>query len=329
VAESTYQSGNVILLRPLNGELNTHFCGFQSPMGIACQPGLMAIGTRGELWKFRNFPALAPKVEPAAAYDAVFVPASREFTGDISIHEIAWAGEELWAVNTRFSCLCTFDGLHSFVPRWRPPFITALAGEDRCHLNGLAMVDGAPAYVTCHAMTDTLDGWRAEKAHGGCILDVRTGEAIATGLSMPHSPRFYAGRLWVLESGLGRISTLDPATGRLETFAELPGFTRGLDFYANLAFVGLSQVRETAVFSGIAIAEPGRERNCGVWVLDIATARTVAFLQFTGTVQEVFSIAVLPGIRHPALLTTETDLLNGSFMVPPEALEEARAAAKS
>jgi uncharacterized protein (TIGR03032 family) len=322
LAISTYQAGNLILARPMKGELNTHFCGFSRPMGIAYMGGRLAVGARHELWTFRNFPALGEKVEPGG-HDAVFVPAARHCTGDIRIHEIAWVGEELWAVNTQFSCLCTFDGLHSFIPRWRPPFVTRLAGDDRCHLNGMAIVDGAPAYVTCHGMSDEREGWRAHKVHGGCIIDVRTGETVATGLSMPHSPRWYDGRLWVLESGHGRISTVDPATGKVEVFAELPGFTRGLDFYGNLAFVGLSQVRETAVFSGVPIATPGRERNCGVWVLDLRNGKIVAFLQFTGTVQEVFAVAILPGIRNPALLTEDSDLLAASFMVPPEALEEA------
>ena len=46
----------------------------------------------------------------------------------------------------------------------------------------------------------------------------------------------------------------------------MPGFTRGLDFAGGLAFVGLSQVRESAVFSGIPITErlAEHERTCGV-----------------------------------------------------------------
>ena len=78
---------------------------------------------------------------------------------------------------------------------------------------------------------------------------------ITRGLSMPHSPRWYAGRLWVCESGAGTLGFIDPSTGRYEPIAEVPGFTRGLDFAGNLAFVGLSQVRESAVFSGIPITE--------------------------------------------------------------------------
>ena len=327
---STYQAGKLIFIRSQDGVLNTHFRDFASPMGIAYDPtaGRLAIGTRHEVWQFRNFPDLSAKVEPPNAHDAVFVPACRLSTGDIRIHEIAWIENELWAVNTRFSCLCTFDGLHSFVPRWRPPFITALTADDRCHLNGLAVVENNAAYVTCHGAGNTPDGWRADKAHGGCLIEVHSGEIVTAGLAMPHSPRFYAGRLWLLESGHGRISTVDLDTGKTETFAELPGFTRGLDFFGDFAFVGLSQVRETAVFSGIPISEPGRERNCGVWVLDIRTGKTVAFLQFTGTVQEVFALHILPGIRFPELLNEDSELLAGAFLVPEEALAPAASAGK-
>jgi uncharacterized protein (TIGR03032 family) len=138
---------------------------------------------------------------------------------------------------------------------------------------------------------------------------------------MPHSPRWHDGRLWVLESGAGGIGHVDLATGRYEELARLPGFTRGLDFYGPLAFVGLSQVRESAVFSGIAIAEqPLAERCCGVWVLEAASGRTVAFLKFGDAVQEIFSVQVLPGVRSPDLINDQPALLADSFVVPEQAL---------
>ena len=190
---------------------------------------------------------------------------------------MAWgAGEELWVVNTRFSCLCTLDRSASFTPRWRPPFVTALEPTDRCHLNGLGMVDGRPRYVTALGQTDAPAGWRPRaRRSGGIVMDVASGELMAQGLSMPHSPRWHAGRLWVCESGAGTLGYVDPRTGRYEAVAATPGFTRGLDFAGNLAFVGLSQVRETAVFSGIPITErlAAEERTCGVCVVDLARRR--------------------------------------------------------
>jgi uncharacterized protein (TIGR03032 family) len=214
---------------------------------------------------------------------------------------MAWSGQELWIVNTLFSCLCTLDAQHSFVPRWQPPFITALAAEDRCHLNGLAMLDGRPRYVTVLGRSDTAAGWRAGKATGGCLLDVSTATTVAEGLCMPHSPRCHAGRLWLLDSGKGRLVSVDIGTGRRETVAELPGYTRGLALVGPYAFVGLSKVRETSTFGGIPIAERRGELKCGVWVVNWQTGRSVVFLEFRSGVDELFDVQLLPGLRSPLL----------------------------
>jgi uncharacterized protein (TIGR03032 family) len=321
---STYQAGKLIIVRAQGDTLNTHFRQFFSPMGMAYQAstGKLAIGAKHEVWTFHNQPDVAPKLEPKGECDAAFLPRTTHHSGDIRIHEIAWIGDELWAVNTRFSCLCTFDHVNSFVPRWRPPFVSALSPEDRCHLNGMCVVDGKVKYVTCLGQTDKADGWRDNKKDGGCILDVPSGEVLVRGLSMPHSPRVYAGRTWVLESGHGTISVADLKNGTTQIVAKLPGFTRGFDFFGNLAFIGLSQVRETAVFSGIPLVEELKERTCGVYVVDIRTGRTVAFLRFEGIVQEIFSVQVLPGIVFPDLINEPGETLDSSFVLPDEALRD-------
>ena len=116
---------------------------------------------------------MTAKLDPPGRHDACFLPRSSHVTGNIQIHEMAWGtGDELWVVNTRFSCLCTLDGSASFAPRWRPPFVSALEPTDRCHLNGLGMVDGTPRYVTALGETDEPAGWRANKAKGGIVMDV-------------------------------------------------------------------------------------------------------------------------------------------------------------
>jgi uncharacterized protein (TIGR03032 family) len=239
---------------------------------------------------------------------------------------MAYGGDELWFVNTRFSCLGTLDPSSSFVPRWRPPFVTALEPTDRCHLNGLAMEGGRPRYVTALGATDAAAGWRAGKARGGVLLDVPSGEVVASGLSMPHSPRLHAGRLWVCESGAGTLGVVDASTGRYEPVAAVPGFTRGLDFAGGIAFVGLSQVRESAVFSGIPITERLAEsdRTCGVCAVDLASGNVVALLRFEDAVQEVFAVQVLPGRRYPDLINDDAKLLENSFVLPDEALRDVR-----
>jgi uncharacterized protein (TIGR03032 family) len=225
---STYQANKLLVIRAAGSGLLALVRTFDKPMGVAADARRLALGTRDRIWFLRNAPDVAPRVEPAGMHDACYLPRSCHVTGDIGVHEMAWAGDELWVVNTRFSCLCTLHPDYSFVPRWRPPFVTALAAEDRCHLNGLALVDGRPRYVTALGETDTADGWRANKPRGGCLVDIDRNEVIARGLSMPHSPRWHDGRLWVLESGTGQLVLVDPAGGRVEVVAALPGFARGL-----------------------------------------------------------------------------------------------------
>ncbi len=322
LAVSTYQAGKVILVRwdETTGTVNTHFRAFAKPMGIAADAARLAVGGQNTVWHYRNMPAVAHKLEPAGKHDAAYLPRRVHVTGDIDIHEMAWAGDgQLWLVNTRFGCLCTLDADHSFYPRWRPPHLSALAPEDRCHLNGLAMLDGRPQFVTLLGETDTSGGWRANKAGGGLLMETPTNRVLLRGLSMPHSPRWYDRRLWLLESGQGSLALANVRGGTWRTVATLPGFTRGLSFYGPLAFIGLSQVRESATFSGIPLVARLEERTCGVWVVDIRDGRTVAFLRFEEGVQEIFAVEVLPW-RFPEMLDWGDERLRNSYVLPDEAL---------
>jgi uncharacterized protein (TIGR03032 family) len=319
---TTYQAGGLVMVRDQGDHLNTHFRTFPAPMGLALRGDRLAIGTSMQIWEYRDVPAVAAKLTPPGGHDACFLPRRCHVTGNVQVHEMAFGGDELWFVNTRFSCLCTLDPSSSFVPHWRPPFVTAMEPTDRCHLNGLAMEDGQPRYVTALGATDSAAGWRANKARGGVLLDVPSGELVASGLSMPHSPRLHDGRLWVCESGAGTLGVVDVGTGRYEPVAAVPGFTRGLDIAGGFAFVGLSQVRESAIFSGILITErlAESERTCGLCAVDLASGNPVALLRFESTVQEVFAVQVLPGRRYPDLINDDAKLLENSFVLPDEAL---------
>jgi len=327
---STYQAGKLIAVRADGDVINTHFRVFNKPMGMVASPMRLAIGTAREVHEYFNMPDVTRRLEPQDKHDACYLPRNTHITGDIDIHEMAWGNNgALWCVNTRFSCLCTLDTANSFVPRWRPSFVTALTPEDRCHLNGLDMVDGRPRYVTALGESDTAQGWRDNKAKGGLLLDLKTNQIVCHGLSMPHSPRWYADQLWVLESGNGSIATVDSDSGVLSTVTQLPGFTRGLDFYGPFAFIGLSQVRESAMFSGIPIVERLEERNCGVWVVNIQTGDIVAFLRFEAAVQEIFAVQVLPGIRFPEILEPSDALIASSYTLPDDALADVPASMTS
>jgi uncharacterized protein (TIGR03032 family) len=349
VAVTTYQAGKLVLLRAestVGGPVvNTHFRGFRKPMGLAWEPGRFAMGTQAEIWEFHDLPAVAARLDAPDSlqrHDAAFLPRIMHFTGDIQVHEMAWATPtaplgsarseraELWFVNTAFSCLASRSNTYSFIPRWRPRFVSGLAPEDRCHLNGMCIRDGAPRYVTALGESDTARGWRENKRSGGVLIDVAENEVVVRGLSMPHSPRWHEGHLWVLESGNGGLGYIDPATGAYREICRLPGFTRGLDFIGPIALVGLSQVRESAIFSGISIAETAQaDRCCGVWAVDTRSGQVVGFVRFTDAVQEVFAVQVLHGTRWPDVLSENAERQASSYELPDDALRQVPAELRS
>jgi len=322
LAVSTYQAGKLILMREDQGALNTHFIAMDKPMGIALSGPRLSVGTGPYVLDHYNMPAMAHKVEPPDRHNACYLPRELHVTGDIDIHEMAFdRDDELWLVNTKMSCLCTLEREHSVTPRWRPPFISAYDLTDRCHLNGLAMRDGKPTWVTALGTNDQPAGWRQNKAFGGMLMNVESGKILCEGLSMPHSPRWHEGKLWVLESGAGRLLEVNTDTGDTTLIAEMPGFCRGFDFVGRYAVIGLSQVRETAVFAGLPLTERCNDRQCGVWVVDTEEKQIVAYMVFSGGVQEIFAVQVLPS-SYPTLLELNHPLLHTSYSLPDEALNE-------
>jgi uncharacterized protein (TIGR03032 family) len=327
---STYQAGKLIAIGAGDEGLHFSMHQFDQAMGVAARRDTIAVGAHGQVWFLKDNSQLAPLIEPRGTYDRCYLARSSIVTGGIHCHELAWGtredGErELWVVNTRFSCLVNVHPDYSFVPRWRPPFVTELAAEDRCHLNGVAIRDGRPAFVTVMAQSDEAGGWRADKNTTGCVLDVASGDPVTTGLAMPHSPRCHADRLLVLNSGHGTLEAVDLASGGRTEIESVPGFTRGLACYANMAFVGLSRIRETAVFGGVPIAERHAELKCGVGAIDLTTGKSVATFEFESGIEEIFDVQVLPDSRRVALGGERTDVAQEEeiWVVPPET-EEAR-----
>jgi uncharacterized protein (TIGR03032 family) len=297
---STYQAGKLVAVGTHQGQLELSFHNFEQAMGIAVSPRKVAVGSKGSVWIMRSAPDIAARIEPLGKFDGCFLARIGYATGELHGHEMAWIGDELIVVNTLFSCICTVSDSFSFLPRWRPPFISNLAAEDRCHLNGMAMVDGVPRYVTMMAETDEKAGWRPNKVTTGLIMDIPSGQAVVRGLAMPHSPRVYQGQLFVLDSGHGRLSAVEVGTGRMATVAALPGYTRGLAFHGPYAFVGLSKIRETSTFGGVPIAEDRKKLKCGVGVIHLPTGRLAAHLEFVTGVEEIFDVQLIPNMRNAA-----------------------------
>jgi uncharacterized protein (TIGR03032 family) len=298
---STYQAGKLAVVSAWQGQLRLQFLNFDQPMGIAVHPRRIAVGTRGQVWFLESTPQIAAQLPPAGSYDACYIARTCQVTGELHVHDMAYCGDELWVVNTLFSCLATLHGQYSFVPRWRPEWISALAAEDRCHLNGLALVEGRPRYVTLLGRSDTAGGWRPGKAEAGCLWDLSLGAPRLSGLCMPHSPRVHQEALWLLDSGHGRLARVVEGRSEYETVCALPGYTRGLALFGPYACVGLSRIRETSTFGGLPLAERREELKCGVWIVDCRSGQTAVYLEFEAGVEEIYDVQVIPGVRRPYL----------------------------
>jgi uncharacterized protein (TIGR03032 family) len=298
---TTYQAGRLVAVGTSGGTLNVTLHTYERAMGLAVAPDRIAVGAGPQIWFLQSMPHIAPQLEPAGKFDSCFVTRSSHVTGEVHSHDLAFAGSQLWFVNTLFSCLCTLHPLFSFLPQWKPPFISVVAAQDRCHLNGLAMANGRPRYVTALGQSDTPDGWRPGKASGGCLIDVPGNVVVASGLSMPHSPRVHQGRVWLLDSGTGRLVTVEPQSRSIETIAVLPAYTRGLSFAGGYAFIGLCKIRETSTFGDVPIAAQRERLKCGVAVVELATGRLAGQLEFTAGINEVFAVEVLANTVCPAI----------------------------
>ena len=306
LAVTTYQSGKVILIgsNAETGRLSVFERSVERPMGLAFDGRRLAVASVIQITTFVDT-AAGQKIE--GGYDALFVPQTATYTADLDVHDLAYTdGGELVFANTLFSCLAAASATHSFRPLWRPPFISRLAPEDRCHLNGLAMRDGRPAYVTCVSDTDVADGWRDHRAGGGVLVDVSADAVACRGLAMPHSPRLHDGKVWLLNSGTGEIGTVDLARGKFEPMAFCPGYLRGLAFIGHHAIVGLSEPRENRTFAGLPLQErlAGEkvEPRCGVYVIDTRTGDIVHWLRIEGVVSELYDVIALPGIVRPSMI---------------------------
>jgi uncharacterized protein (TIGR03032 family) len=310
LAFTTYQTGKLFLLgRHAEGRLAVFERNFNRAMGLWADSQTLWLSTQYQLWRFENM--LRPS-ELYQGHDRLYVPKVGYTTGDLDVHDVAIDGSgRMVFVATKFGCLATLAERASFTPLWRPPFLSRLAAEDRCHLNGLALVDGRPRYATAVSTSDVIDGWRDRRRDGGVVLEVPSGRVLASGLSMPHSPRFYRGRLWLLNSGTGELGSLDPADGRFQPLAFCPGYLRGLAFVGDYAVVGLSRPRYDKTFGGLALeeklAERGADARCGLLIIDLRSGDVAHWLRVEGMVRELYDVAVLPGVCRPMALGFKSD----------------------
>ena len=305
---STYQAGKIIFV----SAIDTHnliqlAVGFHRPMGIAATGDQLAVATRDTVEVLIDSPELS-SADPKqfGMHDRLYVPQTTYFSGEINMHDIAWGDDGLWGVNTLFSCLVLANNTLSFEPKWFPSFITDSVGEDRCHINGLALEEGKPRYVTALGESNIEKGWRRDKVSGGILIDVEKDEIVLRNLSMPHSPRIYDDALYFLLASTGELARTTLDAGSFEIIAQLPGFARGMARYQNYLFVGLSHLRKSSpTFADLPIAQ--RSLFSGFVVLDLQSESIVATFKYENGCEEIYDIQIIPAVHRPGILEKEKE----------------------
>jgi len=310
IAFTTYQVGKLCLIGlNANRELSVSERSFNRCMGLCTTGNGFYMSSLYQIWRFEN---MLESGQRQSGYDRLYVPQLGYTTGDLDVHDMAIDKQgTLIFVNTLFSCLATLSNTHSFKPIWKPSFISKLAAEDRCHLNGLAMQNGLPAYVTAIGQSDMVDGWRSHRMGGGIVIDVRSNEIICDGLSMPHSPRWHQDKLWLLNSGTGEFGFVDPKIGRFESLCFCPGYARGLSFHGNYALIGLSKPRTDKTFKDLPLDAQFKKRNveprCGILIINLCSGDIVHWFRMDGIVTELYDVITLPNVNQPMALGFKTD----------------------
>jgi uncharacterized protein (TIGR03032 family) len=318
LACTTYQTGKLLLFgRKKDGDLAVFERTFNRCMGLWADGQTLWMNSLFQLWRLEN---VLRQGEIHQGHDRLYVPRVGYTTGDLDIHDIVIESSgRVVFVATGFNCLATLSERYSFSPLWRPAFLSKMAAEDRCHLNGLAMDEGRCRYVTAVSTTDVVDGWRDRRRDGGVVLEVPSSQTIVGGLSMPHSPRLHKGELWLLNSGAGFLGRVDRARGRFEPMTFCPGYLRGLAFVGDYAVVGLSRPRHDKTFGGLALDEDlarrGVEARCGLQVIDLRTGDVAHWVRLEGMVSELYDVVILPGVERPMAFGFKTDEIQRTIAI--------------
>jgi uncharacterized protein (TIGR03032 family) len=321
-AFTSYQSGRLFLTGTMpDGNVSVHQQAFSRAMGVCWDRGGLWLASKVQIWRLEN---IVPEGMLAQGrFDVSLMPRQTFITGDIDVHELEVDSEGRPVfVNTYYSCLATIDPVHSFRLVWKPDFITELAREDRCHMNGLGMLNGKPKYVTAVSQTDVANGWHGRPLPKGVIIDVEANDVVTDELSMPHSPRVTSdGKLFALDSGRGFLVEVDKATGKLRDVAFCPGFLRGLALINGFALVTVSKPRY-GTFESMPIADEMLKREataiCGILIIDLNSGETVEWLRLEGDVHELFTVGLMPGVRCPMAVGPATPEFPESITFNPE-----------
>lgn len=280
---------------------------FNRPMGIHAGKKTIWVSSSGNLWRFDNSGGYEEIDSQLGPFDSQFVPRLAYFSNDIDTHDICTdANDKLYYVSALFCCICIPSVDHSFKVWWKPPWISKIAPEDRCHLNGICARDGEPRYVSAVCMLDSKGAWRENRIGKGIIYDIKEDKVVCEGLTMPHSPRWNNGKLWLLESGSGWFGYVDFDTKQFVKKVWIAGFLRGLSFVGNkYAVIGSSEDRHENTFQGLPLGDElkknGVSAKCGIFVINLQTFDVIHNLIFYSPTNEFYDVCAVPGVVRPKM----------------------------
>ncbi|WP_145431436.1 TIGR03032 family protein [Lacipirellula limnantheis] len=307
LAVTTYNSGKLALLSAPRGELSASFWSFPRPMGLASDGNRLALASRDLLWQFDvtradDSATSAPRwlIEPTIVHA----------TGRLDAHDVAFDRRGPVFANTRFNCVARPSERVHFRRVWRPSFLDgdSSLGTDCCHLNGIGVHERRLRMATAFCDQGTPAAWRAiDRFQAGVLIDVLHDRVVARGLSLPHSPRWHAGRWWLCDSGRGALVTFEPSRQACAPAIELPGFTRGLAFAGQRAIVGLSRIRPRHILDAPPVRERWPKLRSGLALVDYARGVETGSLEFIRGGREVYDVAFLAGVTAAAFRLTEAN----------------------
>lgn len=317
LAFTTYEVGKVFLVGLKHDQSLSFFeRTFDRCMSLCVDGNALWMSTRFQLWRFQD----ALKGQRHREFDRVYLPQVAYITGDLDIHDLGLDpdGHPIF-VNTLFSCLASTSDTHSFEVTWRPSWISKLAAEDRCHLNGVAMQQGQPRFVTAVSASDGPSSWRERRHHGGVVVDCQANTLVLDSLSMPHSPRLYRDELWLLNSGAGYFGRVDVAAGKFEPLTFCPGFLRGLTFLDEYAIVTTSLPRSNRTFDDLELRDELRRRDkearCQLCVIDLRTMELTHWLRLEGLISELYDVAGVTGTRRPMMIGLQNEEVHRTLSI--------------
>ena len=316
---STYNASKLIIAWADSNNVVIHSSSIPRAMGIGFEGELMAVASKAGMSMFRCF-NVEDDVNLSANSDYIWLERAKYLTGPIDAHDVAVSNRQIFAVNTAWSCISVFGFEDSFKPIWRPAFISSHSPTDRCHLNGMALREGKPAYATALGKSNEPAGWKADIVNGGVLMETKSKSIMADSLSLPHSPVYIGERneLWFLQSGAGSVCRFDWEKKCVVPVVETGLFIRGLAIQNQIAFVGFSQLRKSSkTFKPLKDKLQGE--LCGVLAADLNTGAILGKMTFGDPVQELYDVSIFPGAgRH--LVVSEGDATHGTFLATGDRL---------